>query len=72
MGITDFYRVYHFQMPVFCIAAETADDGGSGTYRGLGYHFEIEGNFMPEEELPGITHNKMYLFGQLVFEGIRD
>lgn len=33
-----------FDKPEFCIAATTADDGGSGQYMGLGYFFIIEGH----------------------------
>ncbi|MEG2234575.1 MAG: hypothetical protein RRZ42_08080, partial [Oscillospiraceae bacterium] len=58
--------------PVVEVKTETADDGGSGRYYGLGYSFEIKGNFMPEDELPGVTHYKYYIFNNLVAEGIRD
>ena len=51
---------------------QTADDGGSGTYQGLGYRYEIEGNFMPEEEYPGVTRYEMYVFGRQVRIGLRD
>jgi len=72
VGIADFFRVYSFEKPIFCIAADTADDGGSGEYRGLGYSFVIEGNFMPEDEFPGVTKYEYYLFGKLISTGIRD
>ena len=52
--------------------AETADDGGSGTYKGLGYSFDIEGNFMPEDEFPGVTKARFYLLGKMLKEAIRD
>jgi hypothetical protein len=41
-------------------------------YYGLGYSFEIKGNFMPEDELPGVTQYKYYIFNNSVLEGIRD
>ncbi|MEG0912783.1 MAG: hypothetical protein RSD35_07775 [Oscillospiraceae bacterium] len=72
LGSVDFFRVKSFEKPVFTLKTETADDGGSGRYYGLGYSFEIKGNFMPEDELPGVTHYKYYIFNNLVAEGIRD
>jgi len=57
--------------PDFSAVTET-DDGGSGTYQGLGYRYEIEGNFMPEEEYPGVTRYEMYVFGRQVRIGRRD
>ena len=54
--MTDFSLVVrNFEKPVFCLLTEGADDGGSGKYIGLGYSFEIEGNFLPEDEFPGVT-----------------
>lgn len=72
IGVSDYARVSDFEKPVFCIPTQTADDGGSGTYRGLGYRYEIEGNFMPEEEYPGVTRYEMYVFGRQVRIGCRD
>ncbi len=74
-GITifDYRRVCHnFERPVFAVPAETADDGGSGIYKGLGYAFDIEGNFMPEDEFPGVTQARFYLFGKMIEESVRD
>lgn len=72
IGIIDFVRVHRFERPLFCIGAQTADDGGSGNYIGLGYSFYIEGNFMPEDEFPGVTYWKYYLFGIEAQTGRRD
>lgn len=70
---TDLYLVTHeFEQPVFCVLVNSADDGGSGTYVGLGYSFEIEGNFMPEDEFPGVTEFTLKIFGLNVCGGIRD
>ncbi len=49
VGITDFALVHNYRKPFFCIGVDLADDGGSGNYVGMGYSFDIEGNFMPEE-----------------------
>lgn len=71
-GVLDFFRIKSFQRPLFCIPIETYDDGGSGHYVGLGYSVDIKGNFMPEEELPGVTEYRYYLFGLEMKSGIRD
>ena len=72
IGIVDYRIVHGFEKPLFCIAMETADDGGSGHYIGAGYSFDIEGNFMPEDELPGVTKYTYYIFGIEIDSGIRD
>lgn len=62
--VTDFVRVSQFEKPIFCVLLNGADDGGSGTYVGLGYTVELDGNFMPEDaELRGVTQYDMKLFG---------
>lgn len=71
-GITDFYLVRRFEQPVFCVLTDSADDGGSGTYVGLGYSFAIKGNFMPEDEFPGVTQYTAEIFGIHVKSSIRD
>lgn len=72
IGITDFTRVTNFERPVFCVLTQGADDGGSGRYIGLGYSFDIEGNFMPEDEFPGVAKFEAKLLGMTVKCGIRD
>ena len=72
IGAVDFSRVKSFEKPVFTLKTATVDDGGSGMYFGLGYSFEITGNFMPEDELPGVTRYKYYIFNNFVTEGLRD
>ena len=72
VGATDFIRVHSFERPLFCIGTKVADDGGSGHYMGLGYSFDIEGNFMPEDELPGVTKYSYQIFGITVKSGLRD
>ena len=72
VGLTDFCRVTRFEKPVFCLLTDACDDGGSGRYRGLGYSFAIEGNFMPEEEFSGVTHYSARVFGIQLKSGIRD
>ena len=71
MGVVDYVRVSNFKRPVFCLldAESGYDDGGSGTYRGLGYSFDIMGHFMPEDAQPGVTEYTCYLFGNEVSTG---
>lgn len=35
--------------PIFSIWSEQIKDGGSGTYKGIGYSISISGNFLPME-----------------------
>ena len=72
IGITDYVRVCSFEKPVFCIVTDASDDGGSGHYAGLGYSFDLKGNFMPEDELPGVTEYSYQIFGLPVRSGVRD
>ncbi len=74
MGLVDYIRVSGFERPIFCLldVENSYEDGGSGTYEGLGYSFDIMGNFMPEDEYPGVTSYTYYVFGNEVSAGIRD
>ena len=72
MGLADFARVTDFERPLFCVCTRGADDGGSGTYRGLGYSFDIRGNFLPEDEFPGVTEFEARILGIPVLHWIRD
>ena len=72
MAAVDFSVVHGFRQPVFCVQTMGADDGGSGRYVGLGYFFDIEGNFMPDAENPGVTSYEGRLFGIPLIAGIKD
>ncbi|NLB23772.1 MAG: hypothetical protein GX833_11085 [Clostridium sp.] len=74
MGLADYIKVSNFERPIFCLldVENSYEDGGSGTYNGLGYSFDIKGNFMPEDEYPGVTRYTYYVFGSEVSAGIRD
>ena len=79
MGIVDFALVHNYRKPLFCVGVDLADDGGSGRYVGLGYFFEIEGNFMPDTETPAteaekpkVTSYRGYIFGKEVSRGFWD
>lgn len=70
---TDYWRTTHeFEKPIFARWTKAFKDGGSGTYTGIGYSIEIKGNFMPEDEFPGVTHAKFMIFGREVKAVIRD
>ncbi|MBR2403008.1 MAG: hypothetical protein IKB01_09635 [Lachnospiraceae bacterium] len=69
---TDFVRVRNFEKPIFSVLVNGADDGGSGTYVGLGYWTEIEGDFVTENEAErGVTQYDMKLLGIRVQAAIR-
>lgn len=75
MGITDYIRTTQsFKKPIFArLDISTAKkDGGSGKYNGIGYSIDIEGNFMPEDELKGVTHARFYVFGREICYAKRD
>lgn len=72
MAATDLLRLKSFEKPIFARPAVTYDDGGSGTYQGFGWRIELEGNFMPTDELPGVTQFAYYLFDDLIYAAIRD
>ena len=44
----DFFRCANLKMPIFVITLETAYDGGSGTYYGLGYVVEVKKHISAE------------------------
>jgi hypothetical protein len=71
-GITDYFTVSRFEKPIFCIGTDLKDNGGSGKYTGIGYSFNIEGNFMPEDEFPGVTRYHAKFLGSHLKSGIRD
>ena len=74
IGLVDYFRVSRFERPLFSFldVENSFCDGGSGTYNGLGYSFDIKGNFMPEDEYPGITSYTYYIFGAPIKTSIRD
>jgi len=70
---TDYWRTTNqFKKPLFARCAIGMDDGGSGTYQGIGYSMNIKGNFMPEDEFPGVTHTQFMIWGNMVKEAVRD
>ena len=72
IGAVDYFRVSRFERPLFCLPVETADDGGSGRYAGLGYGFDIKGNFLPESVNSGVEKYTFSIFGAEVRSDVRD
>ena len=71
IGALDFAMVSGYNKPVFCIGIRLADNGGYGLYVGLGYAFDIRGNFTPEANPRGVTSYVGYIFGIEVTRGTR-
>ena len=61
----DYFRYSNFKMPIFVIPGETDDDGGSGTYYGLGYSVDVEKNISAEYGVQ-IESVEMYIFDKFV------
>ena len=61
----DYFRVINLKMPIFVKPGETADDGGSGTYYGLGYKVEVEKNISAEYG-DWIEKIEIYMFDRVV------
>ena len=61
----DYIRCSNLKMPIFVIPGETADDGGSGTYYGLGYSVDVEKNISAEYGVQ-IESVEMYIFDKFV------
>lgn len=71
IGIVDYSRVHSYKLPIFCRWTLQFLDGGSGTYTGLGYSFEIKGDFIGLEAT-GVTKYTAKLFGVPVMSGDRE
>ena len=57
------------EKPLFCINVFGADDGGSGVYVGLLYHYDIRGDFMPEDVPPHVVEYTWHLIGIPLLHG---
>ena len=65
----DYFRCANLKTPIFVVAKETADDGGSGIYYGLGYKVKVEKNISAEY---GVYLEKieMYMFDKVIIGAI--
>lgn len=67
LGI-DYVRVMLLHdKPIFAIKDVGADDGGSGTYIGRGYSFEIKGKFLEFDDYYGVTEATFYIFDYKIY-----
>ena len=67
----DYSRCKHFKQPIFVVPGITADDGGSGTYYGLGYKVKIEKTISVEYG-PTLVKVEMYMFNKFIIGAIAD
>ena len=67
--LVDYFRCLNVKMPIFVIPGETADNGGSGTYYGLGYSVGVEKNISAEygDQIESV---EMYIFDKCIAGGI--
>lgn len=75
MGCVDYDRVVNRGERPICAVTIGAgfDDGGSGRYYGLGYGFEVEGNFVPMYTGEGgVREWSFYILGVEVASGAAD
>lgn len=61
----DYVRCSNLMEPVFVVAGQTADDGGSGIYYGLGYKVKVEKNISAEYG-PELVKVEMYMFDKFI------
>ena len=67
----DYSRCSDFKEPIFVVAGVTADDGGSGTYYGLGYKVEMEKTISAQYG-PTLVKVEMYIFDKFITGAIAD
>ena len=67
----DYIRCSNFKEPIFVVTRDTADDGGSGTYYGLGYKVKIEKTISAEYG-PTLVRVEMYMFDKFIAGAIAD
>jgi len=67
----DYLRCRNFKMPIFVVAGETADDGGSGIYHGLGYKVNVEKSISAEYGVQ-LEKVEMYFLNKVVAASIAD
>jgi hypothetical protein len=69
--LVDYSRCSNFKEPIYVVAGETADDGGTGTYYGLGYKVEIEKTISPEYGTK-IVKIEMYILDKFIIGAIEN
>ena len=71
MFAIDYSKCANLKMPIFVISGETADDGGSGTYYGLGYKVEVKKHLSAEYGLQ-VQSIEMYMFEKCIAGATQD
>ena len=71
MFVTDFISASTLRMPKFVLPIDTADDGGSGTYLGLGYTVELEVHLDVDLGVV-IEKTEMKVFGRVIASSERE
>ncbi len=69
MVTTDSIRCSSLKEPIFVVPGITQDDGGSGTYHGIGYEVEIKKHIDPEFGLC-VDAVEMKMFGKVISASI--
>lgn len=67
----DFFRCSNFKMPIFVVAEETADDGETGIYYGLGYKVNVEKSISAEYGVQ-LEKVEMYFFDKFIAGAIAE
>jgi len=67
----DYSRCANFKEPIFVVSGVTADDGGSGTYYGLGYKVKIQKTISAEYG-PTLVKVEMYMFDKFIIGAIAE
>ena len=71
MFITDFIRCSSLKVPIFVRESDNvADDGGSGTYNGLGYTVNLK-KYISAEYGTVLESVEMYMFGKVISASIQ-
>ena len=65
----DYFRCANCKMPIFVKAKETADDGGSGIYYGLGYEVKVKKNITVDDNTL-LEKVEMYMFDKCIIGAI--
>lgn len=67
----DYSRCSNFKEPIFAIPTVTADDGGSGTYYGLGYKVKVTKTISAEYGVQ-LLKVEMYIMDWFIVGAIAD
>lgn len=69
--VIDYSRCNNLKMPIFVVSKETADDGGSGIYYGLGYKVRVK-KYISANYGAQIESMEMYFVNKVIIASITD